>query len=512
MPYTNGISPASLPAANLGMNTGSVGGAVAHSNVVENVYSVYDPFSILRLAFERHGKRPRFRQMLDMLGPDFNRGVNAPTTGHYERNNWVGQMVNIGTVETAAAGAGNAIVLNLTSDSMTTTGVEVSGSARKGSPVRVRDLILFPGNILGQVTAKTVSTDPHRITVTPLSSTVDLDDVVVASTTYAIVSNAHAPGSGLPEGLLPKTFKYTNKFQIVKEAIAISGTELTNETFVQVLPGANGSVFGVMSQDVMDRFEYATSGALLWGQENDNIVDTTTIIGYDVNVSWTEGFMQFRSGNSYEVDYDPAAFTLDEFDEISRILEQENGGTRTILSLQGNEYSYILQTALDDKFDGSLAPAMLQRSLAGSRGYGLSLDEWQPVIEQSDFIAWLGWQGIRRSGFEFYFRMMHDFVSVDGAGAAAYEYNYDAIYLPLTSVTDRTTGRQSGSIGYEWKELPPYSRKAVFGNLDGAGVAGMGGLSGTAVSEYDWRRAFMLSELAFHGACPNKIVYHTKEA
>lgn len=510
MPFTNGITPANLPtSAVAGMNTGSVGGGVAHATVVENIYSVYDPFSIERLAFSRHGKRPGFRSLMDILGPDYNKGKKAPTTGHYERNNWVGQLVNVSSIVTPAGGAGLPIIIAVGTSNMTTTGVEVSGAARKGSNIRVRDLILLPGGILAQVTAKNTSTDPHRLTLTPMDSAIDLDDLVEADVSYAVVTNAHAPGSILPEGLLPKTMKYTNEFQIVKEAVAISGTELTNAPFVQIEPLTESSVLAVMNQDAMNRFEHACSGALLWGNVNNNIVDSNTQIGYDVNVSWTEGFMQFRSANSYENEYDPANFTTDEFDEIAATLERENVGTRSILSLQGNQYLYLVEALLGDKYDQSLTMTLLKDS---ADGYGLSMDKWQPIMEDQDWVAWLGFQGLRKSGFTFHFRIMHEFVAPDAAGADAYDYPYDAIYLPLTRVTDRTSGEQRTSIGYEWKELPPYSRKMVYGTIDGAGVAGIGGASATPVSEYDWRRAFMLSELAFHGACPNKIVYHTQQA
>ena len=509
MPFASGApAQAVLPAALQGHQFGSIGGGVAHTNVVESLYSAYDPYSIERLAFERHGRRPGFANLMDVLGPDFNQGKNAPTTGHYERNNWVGQLVNIGSIITASAGAGNSMVIEVGTANMTTTGVEVSGSARKGSNGRVNDLILLPGGKLARITVKNVSTDPHRYTIVPLDATVDLDDYVTAAESYSIVTNAWAPGSGLPEGLLPKTFRYTNKFQIVKEALAITGTELTNETFVQVA-GTQGSVVHIMDQDMMDRFDRSRSGALLWGEENDNNVDTTTIVGYDVDISWTEGFMAFQAGNSYQLDYNPAAFTVDEFDEIAATLERENLGTRSVLSLQGNQYQYLLQAALEDKYDQSLSSTLIAQ---GMTDYNLSLDEWQPVITNQDWIAWLGFQGIRRSNFLFHFRMMHEFVSPDGGGADAYSYPFDAIYLPLSKSRDRQSGVQRTSIGYEWKQLGGYSRKAVYGKMDGAGVAGSGGFSAMAVNEYDWQRGYALCEIAFHGACPNKIVYHTQES
>ena len=510
MPFASGApAVADYPAAVNGMNTGSIGGSVASSNVIESIYSTFDPFSIERIAFERHGRRPGFANLIDVLGPDFNQGKKAPTTGHYERNNWVGQLINVGSIVTPSGGAGNTMVIAVGTDNMTDTGVEVSGSARKGSPGRVRDLILLPGGKLAQITTKNTGTDPHRYTLTPMDSTVDLDDYVTASDSYAIVTNAWAPGSALPTGLIPKTFRYTNKFQIIKEYVAIDGSALTDETFVQVA-GTSGSVIHVMNQDMMDRFDHARSGALLWGEENTNdIVDTTTANDHDKLISWTEGFMAFQAGNSYQLEYDPSAFTTDEFDEIAATLERENLGTRSVLSLQGNQYQYLLQAALEDKYDQSLSSTLIAQSMTD---YNLSLDEWQPTIERQDWIAWLGFQGIRRSNFLFYFRMMHEFVSPDAGGADAYDYPYEAIYMPLSKTRDRQSGVQRTSIGYEWKQLGSYNRKAVYGTMSGAGVAGSGGYATTAVNQYDFHESYCVCEHAFHGACPNKIVYHKQQA
>lgn len=511
MPFTSAPAVADYPAATQGMNFGSVGGNVAHSDIVENLYSVYDPFSIARLAFERHGKRPSFAMMLDLLGPDFNTGVKAPTVGHYERNNWVGQLINIGSIDTAASGDGNDIIVVLGTDNMTTTGLTVSGAATKASNIRVGDLVLLPtGNKLAYVKAKNTATttNPHKITLAPFDSSIDLDNYITAGETYAVVTNAHAAASGLPEGLTPTAFKYTNKFQIVKEAVRASGSELTNEPFVQIY-NANETVFAVMNQDAMDRFEKARGGALFWGEENDNVDSTTSQLGYDTKITWTEGLMAFQAGNSYQNTYNPAAFTLDEIDEIASTFEAENVGTRTIAGLQGNEYTYILQNALDSVFDQSLSNALVVKSLTD---YNLSLDSWQPVIEGQDWMAWLGWQGVRRSNFSFHFRMMHEFVAADGGGAADYSYKYDCIWLPLSGQRDIRTGEQRPSIGYNWKQMGNYSRKMVFGNFGGAGVAGNGGYGGltVAANEYDMITSYMVSEIAGHFACPNKIVYHTQ--
>lgn len=506
MPYGSfGSAPsvASYPAAAAGMNTGGVGGNVMDSGVVESIYSVYDPFSIQRLAHERHGKRPGFISTMEMLGPDYAKGAKAPTIGHYERNNWVGQMVTVGSIDTAASGAGNDMVIVLGTDNMTNTSAVTT---LQSSNIRPKDWILLPSGEIAIVKSKDTSVSPHKVTIAPADSTVNLDDEVTATETYAVVTNSHARASGLPEGLTPKTFKYTNQFAIIKEAARASGSELTNEPFVGINQ-VGETVFQVATQDAMDRFENARSGMLLWGKENDNVTDANTQLGYTVDLTWTEGFMTFQNGNSYQNTYNPAAFTTDEFQEIAATFEGENIGAQNICSLQGHQYLYILENALETVFDGSLSNAMISASM---QAYGLSLDDWQPYMENSSWRAHLGWSGIVRSGFNFHFKRMHEFVRPDGAGASDYDYAYDAIYLPLTYQRDVRTGEHRPAIGYEWKEKDGYSRKVVMGTLNGAGVAGQNGYATIPVDQYDVATAFMISEIAGHWSCPNKIIYHTQ--
>lgn len=483
---------------------------MAGSDVVPTMFSVYDPLSIQRMAFKRHGKRPNFMSLLDTLGQDFNSGINAPVLGHYELNNWGGRLLKVGSIVTPSSGAGNSMVVALHTDNMFTPGVTVSGSAAKASDIRPTDVVLLADGKLARVLSKNTGVDPHRVTIEPLDETCDLDDVVTAGVAYSVVTNLHARGSSLPQGFMPTSMKYTNEFAIVKEAFAADGSELTNQTFIQIVPTGDGTVVAVMEQEAMDRWSAACAGVLVWGEENTNINDTGTKHDYDVKVSWTEGLMPWRAANSYEEDYDLAAFTLDDVKEVASTLEVEELGTREVLSLAGHEYKYLIDETMHDFFDGSLTPALLKKSVSS---YNLSLDDWQPILDQ-DFIAWLDFQSIRAFNFQFHYRMMHEFVAPYSGGAAAYEYKNAAIYLPLSKVKDRQSGVQQAAFGYHWKENPTsrYSRKMVVSPMNGAGVAGIGGISPTAVDTYDWAQTGMVSEIAFRGACPNKLLYHKKQA
>lgn len=115
MPLSPFLDPANI-AGNPAGNFSNVGGGMAAGPVVSSLYD-YDPFSIMRAIFMRHGMRPTFLQSLDMMGPDFNRMVSAPTTGHYEKD-WIESLVHIGAITTPSTGVGSTVILTLASDMM----------------------------------------------------------------------------------------------------------------------------------------------------------------------------------------------------------------------------------------------------------------------------------------------------------------------------------------------------------------------------------------------------------
>jgi hypothetical protein len=161
------------------------------------------------------------------------------------------------------------------------------------------------------------------------------------------------------------------------------------------------------------------------------------------------------------------------------------------------------EQALQAFFANNIAPAMFQGMMDKA---GINFPNWDPA-NAKDFMAWLGFMGAHIGGISFYFKKLNEFSKAVGAGAAGYNSTNWSIVQPLTNATDRSTGTQRAMIGYEWKQLDAYSRKAVFADFGGVGAAGRGGYTPIAVNEFDIYRCGMLSEQAFHGATPNKIVW-----
>lgn len=500
MPLSPFIDPAGPIGYNPTANFSTAGGGMAATPVVSTLYD-YDPFSIMRAIFMRHGMPPTFLQVLDMMGPDFNRGVSAPTTGHYEKD-WIESLVKIGSVVTPSAGVGTNLVLALDATMMYNPSITVGGVAAQASYPRVRQILQSPTGKQGMIIAKNTSVTPHQITVRPLKTTVDLAGAFIATGTYFISNNAHAQGSGLPQGVLPRLYKYTNTFQITKEAFGITGTEMTNKTFAQVRAGEDGSIMLQLDMDTVKRFDKARSGSILWGDQINNITDTATAVDYDIPISGTEGFIPWTTVNAHTDPYTTGSYAIADFYVVTTIMEQESIGTNELLTLDGYNLWVEREKAMVTFFANSTWPMMMKKVQSK---YELTFDDWQPE-DDNDFIQWLGFRGYHVGGFTVFFKKMNEFSEAVGAGAAGYTYNTWSIYIPLTNVTDRSSGRQRPLIGYEWKAIEGYSRKAIVAQLGGVGVGGQGGYKPIAVNEFDALRCGMVSELAFHGATANKIV------
>lgn len=499
MPFN--VAPVNIPPSH-NQNISSVGGGVADQKVVESLYG-YNPFAIERIAYQRHGKAPTFLEVMDLMGPDFNTGKNAPTTGHYERE-WQESLVKIGSIVTGSdPGNGASVIVALHADMMFNPSVTVAGVAAQASYPREKQMVYLKNGLKAYIELKNTSVTPHRLTLKPIVATENIWSGLTAGESYFIPDNAWAHGSGLPTGVMPRVVQWTNTFQIVKDAFGATGSELTNETFVQFKQMENGSIVGVIEQDTMDRFDRARSNAMLWGQQINNITDTDTQVGYDVPVQGTEGYIKWLELGALADGYTAGSFVIDDFYAVGTLQKGQRTGASQVLATLGYQLYIDVEQSLQNTFANDLVPAMVAKMQAAN---GVTFDDWQPVNDK-DFVAYLGFKAAHVGGFSYFFKEMHEFTELVGAGATGYTQPQWGIYAPLNTYTDRVTKNTRAKVGYEWKQLGSYSRKVVIAELAGAGVAGTNGYRQVAVNEFDVYKCGLVSEQAFHGALPNHFVF-----
>ena len=505
MAYSPFISPTNRP-TDLTPNAFSGTGGNYTSQEVVSDFDIYKPNELIQV-FERHSYNPGFRMMLKGFG--FRRGTSAPTTGHYEYP-WRDNLVTVGAIDSASAGAGNTMDISLPAGEMfdpTITG----GGGNKASYARVGEMLWLPSGKKAMITVKDTSASPHVLTIKPIDATVDLDNEVTASESYFISDNAWGEATGLPEGRTPRVIKYTNDFQIVKEACGTTGSELTNETYFEPVAGKSGSFYLKTSLDTLYRFENACSGALLFGDTIDNITiatgtgttDGTTVLGHDVALKGTEGLIAFAETNAYKDLYTAGSYALADFDNLGGYFEDERVGTRHMVMWQGRDIYIEIENVLVDFYDGADSNFMTKDMLGFD---GASPNDNMQLTTSHDFSTAIGFKAIKKGGYFFCFKQLHEFNNSQGAGSSDYNFKKWSVIMPLGYTADKNSGTMTPTVGYEYKELNGYSRENVVADISGIGVAGTGTPYARAQHEIDIHRTGFVSETCFHACCANHVV------
>ena len=486
-----------------GMYPSNVGGLGSNILTQKYIGTLYDftPWAIERDVRERHGRfNYDFLFLLGMFG--MKRGKAAPTFGHYERD-WHYNAIKIGAEITASAGAGTTAIYGLHADAMYNGSQTASGVAVKSSDIKVGDILQFYDGTLGQVTLKNTSVDPHRISIAPLDSTEEIP-ALASGDLYAIVTNAFAEGTDLPKSRFPRLTKYTNTFQIVKASAGSTGSSLTNETFVQFKPAGDGSIMAVVSDMMREDFERNRSGAVLFGAPINNITTFVSALEIDVPVTGTEGMLRWATTYGHTQSYTPGSYSLDDFYAIGRTMREEQCQDRTFMTLDGYDIFIETEQLFSDQFANGANTPMMLKNIANINGglSGIPDEDFQPFLD-TDFDFYVGFRAAHIGGYTFAFKQLHEFSDVQGVGASGYDYSKWRVVVPLGRRTDGVTGGDTFAWGYEYKQLGGYSREAVYGNIAGVGVAGAY-TPAPASHAFDYAQEGLVSELGFHGACPNQ--------
>jgi len=498
MPYDPAVTPSSP------LRPGSFQPVATDGIASEaELYTIFQrPYPEQLDLFARHMNYVGFATMLRTMG--FTRMISTPSTGHFEED-WLHELITVGSVVTPAVGAGDDAVIALDANDHYDTGV---GGEQATYPV-VGDIIELPDRTQAQVAAKDTSVTPHQVTLRPITTTGDLSGIAPTDQ-YGIVYNLWAEASGLPNGRVPRVFKYTNTLGVVKHAFGATGFELTNSVRHEVIPGQPGSAgqsqYVKIKRDDLIRFEHSKSGMLVFGQQPDNLTDSNTALGFDVSISGTEGFVQFARTAGNQDTYTAGSYDVTNFDTVSSILlDERSAATNDVIGWLGPD----IWTEIENSFTNTLTQNLIytvDRLVDGYRGYMTQQYHQNLTQDNADATLSFGYTAIRKNGFVYHMKRLSEFNDTRRLGGSSYSYRGWAIWHPLSWSTDRISGANRPTIGYEYKGLGNYSRESIFGHLNGAGVGGDNTPYGMAVTEYDTMRYFLISHCGFHGATANAIV------
>lgn len=252
-----------------------------------------------------------FMMFKDMM---FEEAVMNETFGHNELNRYHTKAIVRANVTAPAAGANLSFVLS--TDSM---------DAQNRFYPRKGDTVMLKNEQTAFIWAIDTSTPADPIITLKGNKQALTLGALTAGDEIIIISGAHSEASGQIAPALSGTTYHDNDMQIVKETLAVTGVEMTNEAWIEVTDDAGRNQFYREGQAQMDhRMLVKMDGALTF---QDRTVNTTAIDPETGNpVLTTEGAYKYARRRANPFPKASGAFTIPDFDAIDLLLEQNHVG------------------------------------------------------------------------------------------------------------------------------------------------------------------------------------------
>jgi len=416
-------------------------------------------------------------RMMESLG--FKMPVAQDKFEHDEED-WIHETFNSRDNE-AAPGPGNIIQITLDPVNL--------DSGNRFYP-RVGDTVMFPDNeVTGTILAIDVTTPTAPVLdISPNEITDDIG-AVSAGQELIIISAAFSEGSDQPEGTVSGTFHYDNDMQIIKETLAATGSEMTNQKwFTQLSMPTSGGGFipayylkGQMDTDY--RMNLKIDGALLFQKRTTNTnIDPNT----NRQVKTTEGLIPYirRVGNI--INYTPGLFSVQRFNQIVKRLDKE-WAPKYICSLLGIDLDIEVEDTLVDYFKDTNIN-YVQKDMATNLFYG-----------NEGLAASVGFRSFIKGSRTFGFKKMPIFSHAKLYGAPGYKTAGLGVFLPMTKKKNKLTDKDLPTFGVRYKKLGPYNRMMEVWNVSGAGPF-------PKVISTDLHQHFLRTHVGAHHMAGNQMV------
>lgn len=422
-------------------------------------FDVHKPERLAKL-FKRFGDQGlTWFTVLDSMG--FRLPVANDEYSHNEEDRYHDVLTvdaNVG-----APGAGNDISFTLSAASL---------DANNNFYVRLWDTLMFPNEVTGQVVAiNTAVPAAPVITVRPNLLT-DAIPALTAGDEIIITSNAFSEGSANPIGAISGTTKFTNYAQIIKETFSVTGSEMTNQTWLQLKEMADAPYYFEGQTQADYRYALKMDGALLFGKPTTNTAMVDPVTGASLVGKTTEGLIPAirRRGNT--IVSAPGTWGIPDFDNMTRIFDREGQG-RNILSMLGlnksQENSNMMKSYFNNTNIEMAVKTIRSEVFGGSESMQATLD-FKYLIKED---------------YNFMFSKLGQFTNPKLYGATGYDMKNYGVFLPVAKLKDPKSGKLMDNIGVRYKKLAGTNRMLEVWNGD----SGAGPIKVTSVDKMNtyWR-------------------------
>ena len=377
------------------------------------------------------------------------RPVKQTEFSHFEEE-WIHEEAEI----TATVGTDQVAALATVSAPYLTVAAGPPASPSNGkTSLRVGDVILLN---TGQTALVTETSDAHRSTVHGTLSPADNQVAIVpyqdwttdsqtalgAGTNVAVVSRENVEfGKMGDEFLTPNVFKYSNTCQIIDETYAASGTEMTNQIWINVrgVNGKSGYLWYYRGElDARNRFENYAEVQMLVGEQAAN-GGTLANSGH----RGTRGYLNDLEAYSgrFEDNFATNNVTTDDLRTMVKHLNKYRGA---------RENAMYMGIDLSNQIEKAVASDVAYFS--GGQNFGAFNNS------ESTFVN-LGFSSLKISNYRFAFKTFDLFNHPKLLGAPGMDYTWWGMVVPLDSVPDAKSGDMLPSLSVRYKAMEGYSRE-----------------------------------------------------
>lgn len=417
---------------------------------IVSAMGVLEPDKLDKLMAQYADQGASFFQEMNRFG--FIKEVAQTQYSQFEQERFHSVFQVVGPVAAPAAGA------NLTVD--VTPAYLINGATYP----RVGDLVYKATNpsVRGRIEAKSGAT----LTIRPLNSTQTLG-AVVNNDTWVIYSSAFGFGTGQPEPATTRVIERFNQTQIIKETIGAEGTVLTDAKWYQVSEeGKSGPSFW---SEVLTAGEYRQylkiDGAILWGDETDNIPGVQTTKGILPTAIDAEGNLGATTLN------------IAGFDSVDAYLRTVYAGKLVGVYLGQNKFREI-----ENELQALFADQNIASVIRSSNNFS---------SEEAMLSATTQYKFLTRTGRVYMFMSLRQLDNPTTYNSyAGSPFNGFGLFVPMTETKDGM-GQTSSYIGVRYKALGSYDRMMEVW-ADGAGHPGL------KIGDLDQSLLYWRSDLGAH--------------
>lgn len=407
-----------------------------YSDAFVSTFDIHKP-EINNILFRKYGDQgASYFQVLRALG--YTKPVSQTTYSHFEED-WIHQTSTVRNA-VGSPGAGNPISFTLAAADLDSLNQYF---------IQVNDNVMFANQVTGTVTAISVAVPSAPVvTVYPHQSTDNIGALAVGDQVITY-SDSWAEGTAQPPGHVTKPIKYDFNAKIVKVTNEATGSEQTNQIWVDQLSDGTPIKAWYWKGQLDADYEMALriDGALLMDRP------TTTAILIAANQRTTFGLVPWiRSGGNVDT-YVPGFYAIADFDATNETLDA-NFAPNEMMELLGISANIELTNLFGNSFDrGAILYA--------------SFKEGQKAVDLN-----VGFNSFTKDGRTWHFKRMGSFNHPKLYGAAGFTFKNMMVMTPMDKQdsTNLETGERTRipSIGMRYKALGDYNRQMKVWKTGGA--------------------------------------------